>query len=127
MIPANLLNKLAHQLASVLTLLFQVSLDQGQLPEDLKIADIILVYKKRSRSCSSNYKLISLTCICCKIMEHIVYSNVLQHFQEHNVLCEEQHSFRSGRSYETQLLNTINDFSKNLDMGRQTDVVQQGF
>ena len=44
MIPANLLNKLAHQLAPVLTLLFQVSLDQGQLPEDWKIANVIPVY-----------------------------------------------------------------------------------
>ena len=42
-------------------------------------------------------------------------------------MCEEQHGFRSGRSCETQLLNTINDFSKNLDMGRQTDVVLLDF
>ena len=81
MIPANLLIKLAHQLAPVLTLLFQVSLDQGQLPEDWKIANVIPVYKKGSRSCSSNYRPISLTSIYCKVMEHIVYSNVLQHFR----------------------------------------------
>ena len=34
MIPTYLLKLLAHQLAPTLTLLYQASLDQGQLPED---------------------------------------------------------------------------------------------
>ena len=44
-------------------------------------------------------------------------------FQRHNILCEEQHDFRSGRSCETQLLNTIDDLAKNLDHRNQTDVI----
>ena len=45
------------------------------------------------------------------------------HLQRHNTLCEEQHGFKSGRSCEIQLLNTINDLPKNLDDRKQTDVI----
>ena len=48
-------------------------------------------------------------------------------FQRHNILCEEQHDFRSGRSCETQLLNTIDDLAKNLDDRKQTDVILLDF
>ena len=127
MIPTNLVKQLAQQLAPALTLLYQASLDQGQLLEDWKIANVIPVFKKGNRSHPSNYRPISLTSICCKILEHIVYSNVLHHLQKYNILCEEQHGFRSGRSCETQLLNTINDLTKNLNERHQTDVILLDF
>ena len=60
-------------------------------------------------------------------MEHIVYSNILHHLQRRNILCEEQHSFRSGRSCESQSLNTIDDFAKNLDDRKQTYVILLDF
>ena len=41
MIPTYLLKLLAHQLASVLVLLYQASLVQGQLPEDEKPANVL--------------------------------------------------------------------------------------
>ena len=56
-------------------------------------------------------------------MEHIAYSNILHHLQRHNILCEEQHGFRIGRSCKIRLLNTINDLAKNLDDRKQTDVI----
>ena len=60
-------------------------------------------------------------------MEHIVYSNFLHHLQRHNILYKEQHGFRSGRSCETQLLNTIDYLAKNLDDRKQTDVILLDF
>ena len=60
-------------------------------------------------------------------MEHIVYSNILHHLQRHTILCEEQHGFQSGRSCETQLLNTTDDLAKNLDDRKQTEVILLDF
>ena len=40
-----------------------------------------------------NYKPISLTCMLCKIMEHIVASNVAQHLNKHNILYGLEHGF----------------------------------
>ena len=40
-----------------------------------------------------------------------------------NILCEEQHGFRSGRSCKIRLLSTINDLAKNLDDRKERDVI----
>ena len=50
MIPTYLLKLLAHQLAPVLALLNQASLDQGQLLEDWKTANVLPIFKKGNRS-----------------------------------------------------------------------------
>ena len=131
MIPTYLLKLLAHQLAPVLTLLYQDSLDQGQLPVDWKqlaITNVLPIFKKSNQSLLSNYQPISLTSICWKVMEHIVYSNILHApFSKIYILCKEQHGFRSCRSCETQLLNTIDDLAKNLNDRKQTDVILLDF
>ena len=49
-------------------LLLLLSLKTHQVPEDLKQALISPLYKKRDRDCPSNYRPISLTCICSKLM-----------------------------------------------------------
>ena len=46
MIPTYLLKLLAHQLAPALTVLYQASLDQGQLAEDWKTANVLPIFKK---------------------------------------------------------------------------------
>ena len=47
-----------------------------------------------------NYRPVSLTCVCCKLLEHIIYSHVMAHLQTNNLLSVNQHGFRSGFSFE---------------------------
>jgi len=44
----------------------------------------------------------SLTCICCKIMEHIVCSHIRAHLDKYGILSKVQHGFRASHSCETQ-------------------------
>ena len=88
---------------------------------------MVPIFKKGSKSCPSNYRPASLTSICCKILEHIVYSSIWHHLEDHNIICDEQHGFRSGRSCETQLLMTIHDLAQNLNNRKQTDVILLDF
>ena len=59
-----------------LRMLFNQSLQSGQLPQDLKCANIILVFKKTVKSEASNYQSISLTSQIIKILESIMYDNI---------------------------------------------------
>jgi len=72
-IPAYLLKETANQLAPSLTQVFKASLHQSKLPSDWKTAHIIPAYKKGDRSLPNNYRSISLTSLCCKALEHILY------------------------------------------------------
>ena len=69
-----LLKATARESAEMLqVMIFQRSIDEGVLPEDWKKALITLVYKKASRSDPANYRSpVSLTCISCKLLEHII-------------------------------------------------------
>ena len=62
------------------------------------------------RSQPSNYRPVSLTSICCKALECIIYSYLLYHLQTHGILCEEQHGFQTGKSCDSQIIVTINNF-----------------
>jgi len=106
-IPAYFLKELSTELAPILTLIFQSSLHQGILPKEWKAANVIPIFKKGNRSLASNYRPLSLTSICSKILEHIVYSCIFSHLTKYNILCEEQHGFQAGKSCETQLIITM--------------------
>ena len=95
-IPGRLLKEVANEIAPALTLLFNISLEQGIVPNEWKQAMINPIYKagKKDRSDPENYRPISLTCIVCKVLEYIVHSNIMQHLDAHGVLTEKQHGFR---------------------------------
>ena len=63
---------------------------------------------KSDRSLAGNYRPVSLTCVPCKLLEHIVCSNIMAHLDEYNLLSDRQHAFRKGHSCETQLTTVIN-------------------
>ena len=90
-----LLKATAHEIAPVLQVIFQRSIDEGTLPQAWKEATISPVYKKECRSNPANYRPVSLTCILCKILEHIINRHILDHLDEHRILVDAQHGFRN--------------------------------
>lgn len=97
------------EIAPILTDIFQTSIDTATLPNQWREANICAVHKKGAKRNPSNYRPVSLTCAACKILEHILHSHIMKHLEQHNVLVDSQHGFRSKRSTETQLVTTIND------------------
>ena len=126
-IPAFVLKNTAPELAPLLSELFQLSLDTQEVPEDWKKANVVPIFKKGDRSLPANYRPVSLTSIMCKILEHVVHSSIMNHFDNHSILSDAQHGFRKSRSCETQLLVTTHDFAKTLSDRKQVDVVLLDF
>jgi len=126
-LPPKLLKELSHELAPCLTLLFKASIHQSTLPLDWKTALVMPVFKKGSKSDPSNYRPISLTSVCCKVLEHIIYSNIMSHLENLNILSDSQFGFRTKRSAEQLLLHTIHDFALNLNNKTQTDSILLDF
>ena len=58
------------------------------------------------------YRPVSLTCITCKLFEHIICKHILAHLEDHKILTDLQHGFRSGRSCDTQLVTTFQDLAQ---------------
>ncbi len=120
-IKPRILKECATEIAPILTSLFNKSISSGTVPKEWSEANVTPVFKKGEKYKASNYRPVSLTCIACKILEHIVVSNMLDHFDKHNVLVDNQHGFRARRSCETQLVTFIDDIAKSVQQG-QVDV-----
>ena len=93
-ISPRLLKEHHTEIAPILKIIFQRSLDTGIVPS----------IKKRSKSKPSYYRPILLKCITSKLIVHISVSNMMDHFDTHNIFCPQQHGFRSKHSCETQLI-----------------------
>ena len=115
------LKELATELGPVFAHLFQQSIDTGEIPKEWSLANICPLFKKSDRSLACNYRPVSLTCVPCKLLEHIVCSNIMAHLDEYKLLSDRQHAFRKGHSCETQLTTVINDWAKILDNRGQVD------
>ena len=121
------LKELASPLAPILSDLFNRSFQTGSVPMDWRHANVSPVYKKGKKILAVNYRPISLTCVCCKVFEHIVASALMSHAQRDNLLYSLQHGFRSKLSCETQLVEFVRDLAENMYAGHQTDVLVMDF
>ena len=126
-IPCRIMKEAAHVLALVLADLFNTSLQSRKIPADWKLARVSPVFKKGNTNDASNYRPISLTCVCCKLLEHIISHEIRKHLDNHNISSKFQHGFRTGHSSESQLLTTIQDIIGSFNRGKQVDVAVQDF
>ena len=81
------------------------------------------VFKKGDVHLAENYRPVSLTSVCCKLLEHKVCRHLLNHLEKNKILTNLNHGFRSGFSCETQLFVTMNDLLNYNEQGSQTDII----
>ncbi|MEG7525297.1 MAG: reverse transcriptase domain-containing protein, partial [Chromatiales bacterium] len=108
--------ELAQELAPILTYIFRRSLALGEVPSDWCIAHVTPIYKKGQKYEAENYRPVSLTSIVCKLMEHVLVSNLMKHAEENNSFYPLQRGFRQGLSCETQLLEFLDHLTDILIM-----------
>ncbi|XP_041483858.1 uncharacterized protein LOC121430607 [Lytechinus variegatus] len=122
-IPPVILTTLANQLCVPLAYIFNKSLEEGIVPTDWKLAHVIPIFKKGSRSKPNNYRPISLTSTAGKVMESIIRDKITEHIDKHKLIYDTQHGFTKGRSTTTNLLEYLEIITKRVDEGTPVDVV----
>ena len=66
-IPNRILKECANQLAPSLSIIFQLSIDSGELPKDWREANISCIFKKGDKHLAENYRPVSLTSVPSKL------------------------------------------------------------
>ena len=87
------LKELAESVAPLLTDIFNRSYRSGVVPSEWRHANVVPAYKKGKKFLAVNYRPISLTCVSCKLMEHIVARQIMGHADEYGILYHLQHGF----------------------------------
>lgn len=84
--------------------IINTSFTTGIFPNELKVANVIPLFKSGSNSIFTNYRPISLLSTISKIFEKLFYSRLLDFLNKYNILYEFQFGFRKKRSTQMALL-----------------------
>ena len=129
--PDNLNPRVLHetrqQITPILTRNRTESWQSGELPRDWKRANISAIHKKGSKNDPNNYRPISLTAICRKIMERIIKRHIINFLVQDHIISDQQLGFVPGRSTTLQLLRALEDWTAELDSANEVDIIYIDF
>ena len=126
-LPAIVLKECADQLSKGILIIWRKSLDTGEIPEILKLQTIIPLFKKGNKALPENYRPVSLTSHLIKLFERILRRKMIHHIEANNLLSNNQHAFRRGRSCLSQLLQHIEYVLEILEKKCNIDVIYLDF
>ena len=117
----------ADQIAEQVTDIFKKSIDEGIVPEDWRTSNITPIHKKDSRSKAENYRGVHLTAQLCKSLESIIKEDIVDHLEKHKLIRNSQHGFQAGKSCVTNLLEFLEEVTKDIDEGKPVDIIYMDF
>lgn len=114
----NLIKKVIDNIALPLTHIFNLSLQSGIIPNELKMAKVIPIFKLNSKDAEllsdmSNYRPISLLSIFSKILEKIVALKLTEYLDTNNLLYKHQYGFQKQKSTVQPIIHLLNEIVKN--------------
>ena len=106
----------ATTITKPLAYIISISLQSGSVPMEWKAAKIIPLFKSGSMVELDNYRPISMLPVLSKILERIVYKQLLSHLENNGLLSSFQFGFRS-RSTELAVTYFTDIIRKEVDSG----------
>ena len=118
-----LLKQIKHSILTPLTHIFNLSLKNGIFPDNMKLAEIIPLYKKREKVYMENYRPISLLITISKLLEKCVYKRLYGFLDKNNILYKKQYGFRSNHSCEQAIQDLCSHILINKEKNLITTVI----
>ena len=107
-ISTKLLKKTINNITLPITHIVNRSFITGIVPDQMKIAKVVPVFKSSDRSSIKNYRPISLLTSFSKLLEKIMYDKVMNFLNANNILYEHQYGFRAKHSTMHPIMHFIN-------------------
>ena len=122
-IPFRLLKDGSEALASPLSVIFNLTIQQNVIPGEWKKAKVTPLHKSGSRDDPRNYRPISVLPVVSKVLERLIQKQLASFFDDHNFLCKLQSGFRRMHSTETVVTYFADEILMNMDKGLVTGSV----
>ena len=107
--------------------MFEAFFLNAYIPPIWKMAFVRSIMKSGSPDLPSNYRPISLTCTCSKVMESIVGKHILQYLFGNGLITDQQYGFLPKRSTCLQLLDSFQDWILELSDKGSLEVIYLDF
>ena len=103
--------------------MFSVSLETSRIPLSWKTAIVTPIFKKGSKLLVSNYRPVSVTSCCSRILERIVKNKISNFLVTEDKISNSQHGFVAGKSTDTALIKFYDFVTKYVDQGQVVDAI----
>ena len=110
-----LVKEMAGLIIEPLLFIYNLSFNTDVVPDKLKNAKVIPIYKKGEMCFTSNYRPISLLSIFTKLPEKLMHKRLYSFLQKNSVLYQYQFGFRKNYSTSLALIEVIDSIIKYLD------------
>ena len=122
-IPAKFVTDASEIITSPLTHIINLSLSQGIMPDELKNARVVPIYKKNSNTDVGNYRPVSVLNVISKVFERLVHDQLHQYMHDMNLLYEYQSGFRNSYSTDTCLMHLTDYIKLEMDKGNYVGMI----
>ena len=95
-----------------------LSFSEGVFPAELKVAQVVPLFKKGSPKQIGNYRPISLLPLFSKVFEKLVHKRLLQFAVTNNLLSPHQFGFQPGKNTTQALVSVVDKISRSFE-GRE--------
>ena len=106
-----------HLISEPLTHIINLSIYHGIVPDEMKIARVIPVFKSDDQSLFTNYRPVSVLPSFSKFLERIIYNRLVHYLQSFNILCDNQYGFRKDHSTSLAIIDLYDKISTAFDQG----------
>jgi len=107
-ISSKVLKETITNILEPITHIINRSLDTGIVPQDMKIAKIIPIYKSSDKTLPKNYRPVSLLPAFSKLLEKIMYNKLMSFLDTNNILYKHQYGFRPKHSTVHPIIHLLN-------------------
>ena len=115
-----LIKEVIDVISKPLTFIMNLSLSTGRIPDSMKIASVIPIFKSGDPLLVNNYRPISILSSFSKILERIVYIRTSQFLHKHIILSDSQFGFRAKHSTTHAILQMINQINAGIEQSLHT-------
>ena len=115
-----LLKRLCTTITLPLSLIFNLSINNGVFPSKMKLSETTPLYKGKEAYYTTNYRPISLLLTISKLLEKIVYKRTSDFLNQTDQFYNSQYGFRTSHSCEDAVCELVGEVLKNRENGKFT-------
>ena len=122
-IDSRILKLAKHQLVPVITHIVNLSIKNQKFPDSWKQSKVIPLHKKEEVTNPKNYRPVSLLPILSKVLERVIFEQMINYLENNKLLHHSHHGFRASHSTLTALVEMYDQWTEALEKDEATAVV----
>ena len=111
------------ELGPAITHIVNLSISQKCFPDAWKKSKVVPLYKKDDQLNPKNYRPVSILPILSKVLEKVIYGQIMEYLHLNQLLHPNSHAYRRGHNTTTALISMYDSWTQSVDAGLSTGAI----